>query len=381
MANSLYGALRCKSVGWRAIVQAAIVLYSMGDMMSGLAVASKGCRSPGERGLRKGLFMKYNRIEGIEKPVARMLQGTVMLTESTRDANRKLLDCLFESGFTAFDTAHGYGGGACERELGAWIKARGIRDEVVILTKGCHPQAGEPQRVRAEFLRRDLEESLERLQTDYVELYLLHRDDPDYPVGELVDVLDEYRQQGRIGIYGGSNWSVERVKAANEYAAANGKAPFVISSPQLSVAEMTKPPWPGCISAGGQQGAADRAWYEQNQISLFTWSSLAGGFMTGKFTRDNLDTFTDYWDTNPIGAYAYESNFQRLDRVLELAADKGASAAQISVAYVLDSSPRYHPIVANWKIEEIADNAKALDIGLSAAEIAWLEMKTEEKPR
>ena len=325
--------------------------------------------------------MEYNKIEGVEKPVARLLQGTVMLQADARDANRRLLDCLFEHGFTCFDTAHGYGGGACERELGSWIHDRDIRDQVVILTKGAHPYPpDEPERVGPEFIRRDFEESLERLQTDFVDLYLLHRDNPNYPVGELVDVLNEYQEKGHIGIYGGSNWRAERVRAANEYAAAHGKMPFTVSSPQFSVAEMIQPPWPGCISVSGAQGEADRAWYDQNAISLFTWSSLAGGFMTGRFRRDNLDSFTSYWDTNPIGAYAYESNFQRLDRVLELAADKDASPAQIAVAYVLGSNPRYHAIVANWEIEQIADNAKAVDIKLSGAEIAWLEMKIEEKP-
>ncbi len=324
--------------------------------------------------------MKYSTIPGIDKPVARLLQGTVMLSANNRDDNFRLLDACFEKGFTAFDSAHGYGAGACETELGAWITSRGLRDQVVILTKCAHPYQGEPDRVRPDYIRSDLQESLERLQTDYIELYLLHRDSRGYPVGEIVDVLNEFKNAGQIGAFGGSNWLGDRVKAANDYAAAKGKTPFTVSSPQFSVAEMIKPPWYGCTSVSGAQGEADRAYYDENEMSLFTWSSLAGGFMTGKFTRDNLDSFESYWDTNPIGAYAYESNFQRLDRVLELAADKGASPAQISVAYVLSSNPRYHAIVANWKGAEAAINAAAADIELSPAEIAWLEMKTEEKP-
>lgn len=325
--------------------------------------------------------MEYNTIDGVAKPVARLLQGTVMLKDTDRNANHKLLDTLFEHGFTTFDTAHGYGKGMSERELGLWIKERGIRDEVVILTKGAHPYPPEePERVTPDFIRRDIEESLERLQTDFVELYLLHRDNPDYPVGEIVDVLNEIKEKGYIGVFGGSNWTGKRVKEANEYAEKNNLTPFTITSPQFSVAEMIKEPWPGCISVSGGQGEADRDWYEENEISLFTWSSLAGGFMTGKFTRDNLDTFTNYWDTNPIGAYAFESNFQRLDRVKELAKDKGASIPQVSIAYVLRSNPRTHAIIANWEVEQVTDNLKALEIKLTPEEIAWLEMKTEEKP-
>lgn len=324
--------------------------------------------------------MKYSIIPGIDKPVARLLQGAIMLSADNRDDNLRLLDACFENGFTAFDNAHSYGHGATETELGAWIAERDIRDQVVILTKCAHPENGIPDRVRPDFIRSDLEESLERLQTDYVELFLLHRDSREYPVGEIVDVLNECKDAGKIGAFGGSNWLGDRVKAANDYAAANGKTPFTVSSPQFSVAEMIHPPWEGCTSVSGEQGEADRAYYDENEMSLFTWSSLAGGFMTGKFTRDNLDSFESYWDTNPIGAYAYESNFKRLDRVLELAADKGATPAQISVAYVLSNNPRYHAIVAAWRPEEAAINAAAADIELSADEIDWLEMKTEEKP-
>jgi aryl-alcohol dehydrogenase-like predicted oxidoreductase len=324
--------------------------------------------------------MKYTQIPGIDKPVSRLLQGSIMLSADDRDSNFRLLDACFENGFNAFDSAHSYGAGLTDTELGAWIKSRGIRDDVVILAKCAHPENGIPDRVRPEYIRSDLAESLERLQTDYVELFLLHRDSREYPVGEIVDVLHEAKEAGQIGVYGGSNWLGDRVKAANDYAAANGKTPFTVSSPQFSVAEMVKPAWEGCISVSGAQGEADRVFYDENGISLFTWSSLAGGFMTGKFTRDNLDSFTEYWDTNPIEAYAYESNFQRLDRVIELAADKGLSPSQISVAYVLSNNPRYHAIVANWEVEQVPDNAAAASIQLSAAEIAWLELKTEEKP-
>lgn len=324
--------------------------------------------------------MKYTRVPGINKPVSRLLQGSIMLSRDDRDGNFRLLDACFKHGFNAFDSAHSYGAGFTDSELGAWIQSRGIRDEVVILAKGAHPENGIADRVRPEYIRSDLDESLESLQTDSVELFLLHRDSREYPVGEIVDVLHEAKEAGKIGVYGGSNWLGDRVKAANDYAAANGKTPFTVSSPQFSVAEMVKPPWEGCISVSGESGEGDRAYYDENEISLFTWSSLAGGFMTGKFTRDNLDSFSEYWDTNPIEAYAYESNFQRLDRVNELAADKGLTPSQISVAYVLSNNPRYHAIVANWEVEQIPDNAAAASIQLSAAEIAWLELKTEEKP-
>jgi len=325
--------------------------------------------------------MEHNTIKGVNKPVARLLQGTVMLNKDTRNKNFELLDALYAREMRSFDTAHGYGKGQAESELGAWMKSRGVRDEIVILTKGAHPYPPEePNRVAPKFILSDIEESLERLGVDSVELYLLHRDDPDLPVDELVDVLNEIHDKGYIGAFGGSNWDYKRVKAANEYAEANGKVPFTITSPQFGVAEMVKPAWPGCISVSGEQGEEARAWYEENEIAIFPWSSLSGGFLTGKYTRENLDSFDTYWDTVSIEAYAYEDNFKRLDRVKELAEDKDASPAQISIAYILSHNPRNHAIVANWDTDTIDDNLKALDITLSPEEIKYLELKIEEKP-
>lgn len=325
--------------------------------------------------------MEYSKLPGVEKPVARLVQGTVMLTGENRSHNRALFDHLFEQGFTTFDTAHGYNQGNSEKELGAWIKDRGIRDQAVILTKGAHPYPPEePRRVAPKFIRSDIEESLERLQTDYIDLYVLHRDDPEMPVSEIVDVLNEQKTLGRIGAFGGSNWTLERIQAANAYAETNQLTPFAISSPQFSVAEMIKEPWPNCVSVSGEQGEEARQWYAENDVSLFTWSSLAGGFMTGKFTRDNLDSFTEYWDVTPIHAYAYESNFQRLDRVKTLAQARNTTPAQISLAYVLSHGQSIHAIVAAWEIDQVADNLSALDIKLTQQEIDWLDMKTDESP-
>ena len=91
--------------------------------------------------------MEYSRIDGVDKPVARLLQGTVMLSADSRDDNRRLLDACFEHGFTAFDSAHSYGAGSSETTLGDWIADRGIRDQVVILTKCAHPEDGIRDRV------------------------------------------------------------------------------------------------------------------------------------------------------------------------------------------------------------------------------------------
>ena len=134
---------------------------------------------------------------------------------------------------------------------------------------------------------------LARLKTERIELYLLHRDDRRVPVGPIVNVLNEHLQAGKIGAFGGSNWSVERIQEANSYAAVNGLVPFVASSPNFSLAEQMRPPWPNCVSISGENGRADRDWYASQGMPLITWSSLAGGFFSGRFQRNALDQFED----------------------------------------------------------------------------------------
>ncbi|MGN6561816.1 MAG: aldo/keto reductase, partial [Thermomicrobiales bacterium] len=159
--------------------------------------------------------MKYGHVTGIDKPVSRLVQGTVMLFENELAKSFQLLDEVYSHGCRAFDTAHSYGGGEKERVLGAWLRERGVRDEIVILGKGAHPEAGRDRRVTPEDIAADLAESLQRLGVDYIDLYVLHRDDPALPVGPIVEALNEHHRAGKIKAFGGSNWSYERVRAAN----------------------------------------------------------------------------------------------------------------------------------------------------------------------
>ena len=140
--------------------------------------------------------MDYGNIAGIEKPVSRLVQGTMALSPTDLTRSYRLLDDTFAQGCTAFDTAHVYAGGDCERTLGGWIQERGLRDQVVIITKGAHPNA-DRQRLTPSDINADLSDSLERLQTDYVDLYLLHRDDPTVPVGPILETLNEHQRAGR----------------------------------------------------------------------------------------------------------------------------------------------------------------------------------------
>jgi len=316
--------------------------------------------------------MRFGQIPGIAKPVSRLVQGTVMISGADPEREFALLDAVHALGCTTFDTAHVYGNGANERAFGRWVRERGIRDNVVILAKGAHHNV-DRRRVTPFDISTDLHDTLARFQLDSVDLYVLHRDDPTVPVGPVVEALHAHKEAGRIGAYGGSNWSHERIAAANAYAAVHGLTPFAVSSPNLSLAVQVQPPWDGCISISGSVGAEARAFYAHTGIPVFAWSSLAGGFFSGRFTRDNLATFGEYLDVLAVKSYASADNFARLDRAGELARRKGVSVAQIALAYVMGLPPTVFALVGCQTEAEFRANADALSLALSPDELRWLE--------
>ena len=140
------------------------------------------------------------------------------------------LDEFLSCGGNFVDTAHVYGtwvpglGSSSEEYIGKWFSSSGKRHSVVLSTKGAHPAGAhkEIKRVTPDAINKDLEESLKLLQTDYIDLYFLHRDDPDVPVENIIDTLEKAVKDGKIRYYAASNWSVERIKEADAYAASIG---------------------------------------------------------------------------------------------------------------------------------------------------------------
>ena len=158
-----------------------------------------------------------------------------------QDVTNALLDAFVAAGGTCLDTAHIYGGGKSERAVGNWLNRGNNREKMVVLDKGAHHDSSGP-RVNPEAILADLTESLNRLQIETIDLYLLHRDDPNVPVGPIVECLNEQYRFGKIRAFGGSNWTTERIQEANNYAGMYGLKPFVASSPHLSLAVPSGPP-------------------------------------------------------------------------------------------------------------------------------------------
>ncbi|MCC6152246.1 MAG: aldo/keto reductase [Candidatus Hydrogenedentes bacterium] len=317
--------------------------------------------------------MRFGRVSGISKPVSTLVQGTVMLPGDEK-ATHALLDAVLELGCNTFDTGHEYAGGEGERAFGRWLESRGVRDRIVIVGKGCHHNA-DRKCVTPFDVSAHLHDSLARMKTDHIDLYMLHRDDPSQPVGPLMEALNAHMDEGKIHAIGASNWTTRRIQEANLYAQARGLTPFVASSPQFSLAEMIDEPWDNCLSISGPQGESDRAWYEENEMALFSWSSLASGFLSGKLTRQNAH---QYEGKIFHRCYACEANFKRLDRLQELAKLKRVSVPQLALAWVLHHPLELYPLVAAYHPREFEQLTKALEIDVSPEESEWLDLERED---
>lgn len=306
--------------------------------------------------------MKYGELAGVVKPLSRLVLGTMVCSADDRPAANTLLDAFVGAGGTCIDTAHVYGGGKSERAIGAWMQDLGNRERIVVIGKGAHHDSSGP-RVNPEAIAADLNESLERLQTDYIDLYLLHRDDVDKPVGPIVEALEAHRRSGRIHAYGGSNWSVERIQEANDWAQANGAAGFVANSPQYSFAAGSgEPIWPGCVTLD----AAGAAWHEHTRIALFPWASQAMGFFTGRFTPDRCD------NEAVRRSFYSEANWERFRRATELGALKGVTANNIGVAWLLHRPFPVFPLIGPHTVAELESSLPAIDVELTPSETEWL---------
>jgi predicted dehydrogenase/aryl-alcohol dehydrogenase-like predicted oxidoreductase len=309
--------------------------------------------------VRNNSKMKYGQIPGIGKSVSRLVMG-VDNQEIITHAS-VMFDDFFERGGNCFDTAWIYGQGSCEKLLGQWIKNRKIREKVVILGKGAHTPFCNPKD-----LTKQLIESLKRLQTDYLDIYLLHRDNFEIPVAEFIDVLNTHKKAGLIRAFGGSNWSLKRVEEANQYARSKGLTEFSVISNNFSLAQMVQPLWKGCVSSSDK---LSRDWFTQTQFVLMAWSSQARGFFTGRAHPDNL------FDEELVRCWYSADNFERLNRVNEMARKLNCSPINIALAYVLCQPFPTFALIGPRILSETRTSFLGLDIELTSSDIRWLNLE------
>ncbi len=307
--------------------------------------------------------MKYISVEGVDKACSQLVIGSMIFSPDRMELVREMLDEYVSLGGNTIDTAHIYNGGKSELAIGQWLKERNNRDDIVIIDKGAHHDAKGP-RVNREAIASDLRDSLARLQVDYIDIYMLHRDDPNVPVSTIIDILNEHVQAGTVRALGASNWSHRRIQEANEYAAAHGLKGFACNSPNLSLAKPNEPRWPGCVSADAEACA----WHEQQQMPLFSWSSQAGGFFTGRFSPDQPN------DAEMVRVYYSNDNWERYRRAEQLAKEKGVTANDIALAYVLHQPFPTCAIIGPHNVNELHSSFRAIGVTLKPEEIRWLDL-------
>lgn len=308
---------------------------------------------------KAGAPMKYGTVKGLNKQVSRLVMGVDNQRSFAHAA--VMFDDFFEHGGNCFDTAYIYAGGLSERLLGQWIRSRNIREQVVLLDKGSHTPHCNPKALTSQLL-----ESLERTQAGYVDIYMMHRDNPEIPVAEFCDVLNEHVRAGRIKVFGGSNWSLERVEAFNAYAASKGLQGMSAVSNNFSLARMVDPVWGGCIAASDPKS---RAWFEKNQFALMPWSSQARGFFTERAGPDKRD------DAELVRCWYSDDNFQRRDRAFELAKKKGVLPINIALAYVLSQPFPTFPLIGPRVLNETTTSLPGLGVELTSQEVKWLNLE------
>ena len=308
--------------------------------------------------------MRYRRFEPLGCDLSVLVLGTADFGEENEEDHRELLDAWVELGGNALDSARQYGAtrwGESEEVIARWLRDRDARDRVLVGTKGGHHKVVGERRVNPDGIREDLDASLAALETR-IDTYLLHRDDPEQPVGPIVDVLNEYHRAGSILAFGASNWTTARIDEANAYAASRGLAGFSFSSPNLSLAVQNEPPWEEALSASDSES---RAWYERSQMPLFAWSAQASGWFTGHYSPQ----------ADVPRVYDNPGNRERLRRARELGAAKGTDANAVALAWVLHQPFPTWALIGPQNVEELRTSVAALEVTLTDDEVRWLNLE------
>jgi aryl-alcohol dehydrogenase-like predicted oxidoreductase len=212
---------------------------------------------------------------------------------------------------------------------------------------------------------------LQTLGVDCIDFYLLHRDNEKMPVGEIVELLNDFRNAGMVGTFGVSNWNYRRIESANEYAYRHGLEPIASSEPQFSLAEVKRWTWIGCRSVTGEKGEEERAWYRKTQFPLMAFSPLGGGFLSGRVKSGDRKTVKNLSFDSRV-SYVCEENVERLRRVEEVAKTLGASVSEVALAWLFTQGMNVFAVVGSGSVRSLESSVAATELHLTAEQSAYL---------
>lgn len=266
----------------------------------------------------------------------------------------KVVQAAYEKGFTMIDTAEVYGPYTNEELVGEAIAD--FRKEIVLATKGGFKIEGEKNSPdsRPETLRNAIEGSLKRLKTDYIDLYYIHRVDPKVPIEEVAGVMQEFKKEGKILNWGLSEASADTIRRAHAV------EPLAAIQSEYSIwwRELEKEVFPVL---------------EELQIGLVAYSPLGRGFLTGKMTADSIAAENDNRAELPrFQKEAMEANQVVIDLLQTIANQKGASVAQVAIAWILAQKEWIVPIPGTTKIARLDENRGATDLQFTKEELSQI---------
>jgi aryl-alcohol dehydrogenase-like predicted oxidoreductase len=300
--------------------------------------------------------MRYRKLGSSDLEVSEISLGSWLTFSGgvAFEQTRACTDAAFEAGINFFDTANVYGQGAAESAWGEILSAR-PRDSYILATKVWGGMSDDPadRGLSAEQIAKQIDASLERLQTDYVDLYQAHRFDPDVPIEETIEAFQQVVASGKARFLGFSEWTPEQIQAAIDIA---GPDLFVSSQPQYSM--LWQAPeveiFPLCAANG---------------ISQIVWSPLAQGLLTGKYHPGQApppDSRAAHSEMSAsIKLVMNDTTLEAVDRLRPIADEAGLSMVELALAWVLRRPELASAIVGASRPEQVHANAKASDIELT----------------
>ena len=278
----------------------------------------------------------------------------------------EILDAFVDAGFNFIDTADTYStwapgnhGGESETIIGKWLKKNGKRTDVIIATKLGGDMGDGKKGLSAKYIKQEVEASLKRLQTDHIDLYQSHYDDPETPVSETMTAFNELIKEGKVRYIGASNFSAERIKESNDFARENNLQPYISLQPLYNL--------------------YDRQKFENEYLKLVTdeglgvipYYALASGFLSGKY-RSEADL-----GKSPRGQgikkYLDERGLRILTAMDKVAADQQASLSEIAIAWLLHKSYITSPIASATNEKQLKELLKGTALKLSAEQMQQLD--------
>ncbi|WP_373056440.1 aldo/keto reductase [Zunongwangia sp. H14] len=304
--------------------------------------------------------MKYTKLGNTSLETAPVVfGGNVFGWTLNEKKSFKMLDELYEKGFTTIDTADVYSrwapgnsGGESEIIIGKWMKERGIRDQITLATKvGSSMEQNMPKDISRDHILKASEDSLKRLQTDYIDLYYTHWDDDKTPVEETLSTYQQLIKEGKVRYIGASNLSPERLKASLEAAKKENLPKYEVFQPEYNLVSRRK----------FEENIKDIC--EENGLSVLSYFSLASGFLTGKYQQveDVKGSSREMF----LKEYFDEGGKKVLDAIWETANEHMVSEAAISLAWIMQRPGITAPIASATKKAHLKSFFEAIDIELT----------------